>query len=197
MTCHAKPCSTLLFLALSLAQISHSQPVQTSSGFYYPVQPLDGYYLGYHRIGGLVSGTNGYAGHFMSPSSQHIDPQTGRPGLYFWDNYHNGMDVMANYGIPVYTISSGIVKQISTGGWTKGGTTNVGVVIAHFTNTGQEFWVVYGHIEASTLRFRPEFKSEKSELGRTVTICILVFISEMHPCPTTLPLRRRIRTAMG
>jgi hypothetical protein len=154
-------------------------------------------YLGYHRIGGLVSGTNGYAGHFMSPSSQHIDPQTGRPGLYFWDNYHNGMDVMANYGIPVYTISSGIVKQISTGGWTKGGTTNVGVVIAHFTNTGQEFWVVYGHIEASTLRFRPEFKSEKSELGRTVTICILVFISEMHPCPTTLPLRRRIRTAMG
>lgn len=151
MTCYAKQGLVFLFLALSFAQFSYSQPVTTSSGFYYPVQPLDGYYLGYHRIGGLVSGTSGYGGHFMSPSSQRIDQQTGKPGLYFFDDYHNGMDVMARYGTPVYTISSGIVKQISTGGWTKSGTTNVGVVIAHFTNTGQEFWAVYGHIEASTL----------------------------------------------
>jgi murein DD-endopeptidase MepM/ murein hydrolase activator NlpD len=141
----------LLFCALAGADHATAQ-ISTASGFYYPVLPKDNYNVGYHKIGGTISGSNGFGGHFMAPSYQRIDPQTGGPGLYLDPYYHNGMDIMANYGTPVFAIADGVIPDsISTGGWTSGGTVNVAVIILHTTNTGQQFKAVYGHLEKATV----------------------------------------------
>lgn len=124
---------------------------QVEPGFYFPVQPRDGYTADYHMLAGLLPVSSTYGGHFMSPSSQRTDPQTGRSGRYFTDLYHNGYDIMADYGQPVYPIAGGTVKEISDGGWSNGGTTNVAVIMVHSTIAGQQFRALYGHLEKSTL----------------------------------------------
>jgi murein DD-endopeptidase MepM/ murein hydrolase activator NlpD len=123
----------------------------TNSGFYYPVQPRDGYTTGYHMLAGMLPVSSTYGGHFMSPSSQRTDPQTSKSGKYFYNLYHNGFDVMANYGTPVYSIGEGVVKQLSYGGWSNGGTTNMAVIIMHTLANGQQFRALYGHLEVSTV----------------------------------------------
>jgi murein DD-endopeptidase MepM/ murein hydrolase activator NlpD len=140
----------VLGCSLGIAALASGQP-QVETGFYYPVQPRDGYIAGYHMLAGLLPISSAYGGHFMSPSNQRTDPQTGRPGKYLTDLYHNGYDVMADYGQPVFPISGGTVKEISEGGWSNGGTTNVAIILAHSTSTGQQFRALYGHIEKATL----------------------------------------------
>ena len=109
-------------------------------------------------IGGLLPVSTTYGGHFMSPSNQRTDPQTNKPGTYVTDYYHDGYDILADYGQAVYPIADGIVTQISKGGWTSSGecspspcTTNWAIVMKHTTAAGQEFRAIYGHIEAATL----------------------------------------------
>lgn len=147
---YSKPVLALV-LGLFAAIGSIKAQRQGETGFYYPVQPRDGFIAGYHMLGGVLPISSTYGGHFMSPSSQRVDPQTDKAGKYFTDLYHNGYDVMADYGQPVYTIAGGTVSEISNGGWSNGGTTNVAVIVVHSTSTGQRFRALYGHLEASTL----------------------------------------------
>ena len=141
---------TAICCFLGMAGLATGQR-QVETGFYYPVQPRDGYIVGFHMLAGLMPVSSGYGGHFMSPSSQRTDPQTGRSGKYFADLYHNGYDVMADYGQSVFPIAGGTVKEISDGGWSNGGTANVAVILVHSTGTGQQFRALYGHIEKSTV----------------------------------------------
>lgn len=142
---------TSLLMFINLLPGHLNAQLQMDTGFYYPVQPRDGYTTGYHMLGGLQNVSATYGGHFMSPSSQRTDPQTGQAGKYFTDLYHNGYDIMASYGQPVYPITGGTVTQLSYDGWTSGGTTNMAVIMVHTTSTGQRFRALYGHIQVSTL----------------------------------------------
>src|ERR1051325_9010887 len=141
---------TLLCCFLGVVQLANGQR-QIETGYYYPVQPRDGYSAGFHMLAGLLPISTAYGGHFMSPSSQRTDPQTGRSGKYFTDLYHDGYDVMADYGQPVFPIAGGTVAEISEGGWSNGGTANIAVILVHSTGTGQRFRGLYGHIEKATL----------------------------------------------
>jgi len=59
---------------------------------------------------------------------------------------------MASYGQSVYPITGGVVTtQISSEGWTSGGTTNIAVIMAHTTVTGQQVRALYSHVEKATL----------------------------------------------
>jgi len=111
-----------------------------ASGFYYPVDVPDNTF---HNLA--------VGGHFMGPDSSVVDPQTGKPGNYLSGSYHNAMDILTAYGSPVYAIADGTVTEISPGGWSNGGTTNVAVIITHITNTGQQFKTLYGHVEKAKL----------------------------------------------
>ena len=162
--CNSAGCSTStsdLYFQTPTAVIAPTAQVATDTGFYYPVQPKYGYVAGYHMIGGLLPISTEYGGHFMSPSSQRIDPQTGNAGSYVLNYYHDGYDILADYGEAVYPITGGTVVQISQGpnsGWSSSGgcspspcTENLAIIIEHATVTGQAFRAIYGHIEAATL----------------------------------------------
>lgn len=143
--------AALCFACCCLPQWAYAQS-PTGTGFYYPVQPRDRYDVGYHKIGGLQTISKFYGGHFMSPGKQRTDPQTGKLGKYLDDSYHNGYDIMANYGAPVYPITGGFVKQLSHKGWSSnGGTINMAVIMVHTTADGRQFRALYGHIETATL----------------------------------------------
>lgn len=64
-------------------------------------------------------------------------------GTYFDGSYHIGLDIDAQVGDPVYSISPGRVIRISPGGW---GLTNKAAIIQHFLKDGTPFFAVYGHI---------------------------------------------------
>jgi murein DD-endopeptidase MepM/ murein hydrolase activator NlpD len=136
-----------------------SAQVQMTTGFYYPVQPTAGYTAGYHMLAGMLPISANYGGHFMSPSSQRIDPQIAKSGRYLTDLYHDGYDILAAYGQPVYAIAGGTVQTLDYGtSWNtydslgrQTSTNNMAIIIVHTTSTGQQFRAIYGHIEAATL----------------------------------------------
>lgn len=146
------------------AQTNSSPATPTPSGFYYPIMPTGGVLWGFHRVAGMgADRTSGYGGHFMSPGSQENDFHTGREGRYFNYKYHNGMDVMAPYGTPVYAITDGFVDYQNTfstavsSGWTSSAgctpvcTANIGLIVFGFTGVGEPFKTIYGHVEKSTV----------------------------------------------
>ena len=65
---------------------------------------------------------------------------------YICGYYHLGQDMEANGGDNVYAIADGVVTYISHGGWGEG---NLGIVLRHELDTGQEFLSLYGHVRSS------------------------------------------------
>jgi murein DD-endopeptidase MepM/ murein hydrolase activator NlpD len=144
-------CAVLLICLFCLSEQASAQ-VLLQTGFYYPVQPNAGYTAGYHMLAGALPISANYGGHFMSPSPQRVDPQIGKPGKYLTDLYHDGYDIMAAHGQPVYAIAGGTVQTLDYGtSWNSGGTNNMAVIIVHATSAGQQFRALYGHIEAATV----------------------------------------------
>ena len=68
---------------------------------------------------------------------------------YFLGKCHIGHDFIADYNDPVYPISDGEVYFISPNGW---GIGNIGIVVKHILQDGNEFLAVYGHIQQNNLQ---------------------------------------------
>lgn len=66
--------------------------------------------------------------------------------------YHIGVDMAAGQNDPVYAIADGKILSVSTGGWSSGSTTNIGIFIEHYLPNGQSFTALYGHIETSSAK---------------------------------------------
>jgi murein DD-endopeptidase MepM/ murein hydrolase activator NlpD len=68
-------------------------------------------------------------------------------GCYPTSNvYHIGSDMGASQNSSVYAIADGVVKDISTSGWTSGSTSNVALIVEHKISDGRSFRAVYGHL---------------------------------------------------
>jgi len=77
-------------------------------------------------------------------------------GCYTAGDYHIGFDFLFNNGQdalnkPAFAISTGVVKLISTNGWSCSGdpNTNIALAIQHTRSDGTTFYAVYGHLQAS------------------------------------------------
>jgi len=117
--------TTFIAISLSVCQAQDRTP----TGFYYPRSQNIGPYSGF-----LASGCFG-----------HKD--------YFPNEYHLGKDSWGYMWEPVYATASGEVIWRSKHGWSPdrkvGDETmniNVGLLILHYTSTGQPFQALYGHI---------------------------------------------------
>ena len=64
--------------------------------------------------------------------------------------YHIGQDIMANVGDNVYAIADGENIHKSPNGWNfENNDENIGIVIHHVLENGDEFIAVYGHIHSN------------------------------------------------
>jgi hypothetical protein len=98
-------------------------PRKTPTGFYWPTDTIP------HE------GLNNWLAHGCDNTGDYFD------GLY-----HIGDDILATAGEKVYAISDGTVLHISKNGWGEG---NVGVIVAHKLENGDEFIAIYGHVQTS------------------------------------------------
>lgn len=93
-------------------------------------------------------------------------------GTYFDGSYHIGLDIDAQVGDPVYSISPGRVIRISPGGW---GLTNKAAIIQHFLKDGLpflQFTVISIQIWLNSKKYWLGRKLERLAIGPMVTIFI-------------------------
>jgi hypothetical protein len=121
--------SMLLFLFVAVAQAAE----YSSAGFYYPLKDDS---PNFSSCGRWLERGNPNGCYPQDPS---------RPKVY-----HVGSDMLAAINTSVYAIADGVVKSMSSSGWSNGGsTTNVALLISHKLSDGRGFVALYGHLKQS------------------------------------------------